>query len=162
MLETYRIIFCLILISIIISISPIAIGQNPEGSAIREDIRSDDNAFEDIERSVSSGAIESTQVPATLEPTILPRTSTETILCLGILAFGLVLVFFTGYVVIKKGSGWDNDATRIFTTSLIVTAGLFLITAGYSDSQIAPMYGLLGTIVGYILGKSPIDGQVPK
>ena len=37
---------------------------------------------------------------------------------------------------------------------MVVTAGLYLIVAGYSDTQIAPMMGLLGTIIGYLLGKT--------
>lgn len=41
--------------------------------------------------------------------------------------------------------------------TLVVTAGLFLITAGYSETQIAPMMGLLGTIAGYLLGKEAAD-----
>lgn len=36
----------------------------------------------------------------------------------------------------------------------MVIAGLFLITAGDSESQSAPMIGLLGTIAGYLLGKT--------
>jgi hypothetical protein len=86
---------------------------------------------------------------------IKPRSNIETYLSLGVLAFGLVLIIFTGFVASKKNSGWDQEATRIFAVSVVVTAGLFLITAGYSDQQIAPMFGLLGTIVGYLLGKSP-------
>jgi hypothetical protein len=84
-----------------------------------------------------------------------PKSMTEIYLCLGVLAFGLFLVFFTGIIAMKKSTGWDSEVTRIFTVSVIVTAGLFLITAGYSDTQIAPMYGLLGTVVGYLLGKNP-------
>ena len=83
-------------------------------------------------------------------------------LSLGVLAFGLVLIIFTGFVALKRNSGWDQEATRIFAVSVIVIAGLFLITAGYSDRQIAPMFGLLGTIVGYLLGKSPPGEQGSK
>jgi hypothetical protein len=83
-------------------------------------------------------------------------------LSLGVLAFGLVLVIFTGIVALKKKEGWDKEATRIFTVSVIVTAGLFLITAGYTDQQIAPMFGLLGTIVGYLLGKSSQNEEKPS
>ena len=36
--------------------------------------------------------------------------------------------------------------------TLVLVAGLFLITAGYSQNQVAPMMGLLGTIVGFLLG----------
>lgn len=84
-----------------------------------------------------------------------PRSKLELYLSLGVLIFGLILIIFTGIVAYKKNSGWDQEATRIFAVSVIVTAGLFLMTAGYSDQQVAPMFGLLGTIVGYLLGKSP-------
>jgi len=33
------------------------------------------------------------------------------------------------------------------------------MTAGYSSEQIAPMYGLLGTVVGYLLGKTRSPGD---
>lgn len=90
---------------------------------------------------------------------IKSRSNMEIYLSLGVLAFGLVLIIFTGFVASKKKLGWDQEATRVFAVSVIVTAGLFLITAGYSDQQIAPMFGLLGTIVGYLLGKSPPGEQ---
>ena len=102
----------------------------------------------DIKRVASSG-----NTPGEL--IIKPRSMTETYLSLGVLAFGLILVVFTGVVGFRKNTGWNQESTRVFVISVIVTAGLFLITAGYSDQQIAPMFGLLGTIVGYLLGKSP-------
>ena len=37
-------------------------------------------------------------------------------------------------------------------------AGLFLIFAGYSQDQMAPMMGLLGTVAGYLLGKENLSG----
>jgi hypothetical protein len=80
-------------------------------------------------------------------------------LSFGVLAFGLLLVILMGFIIYKKNSKWDQEATRIFAVSVIVTAGLFLIAAGYSDQQIAPMFGLLGTIIGYLLGKSPPGEQ---
>jgi len=84
-----------------------------------------------------------------------PRSNLELYLSLGVLIFGLILIIFTGIVAYKKNSGWDQEANRICVVSVIVTAGLFLMTAGYSDQQVAPMFGLLGTIIGYLLGKSP-------
>ena len=91
-----------------------------------------------------------------------PRSNLELYLSLGILVFGLILIIFTGIVAYRKNSGWDQEATRIFAVSIIVTAGLFLMTAGYSDQQVAPMFGLLGTIVGYLLGRSPPGEPVSK
>ncbi len=70
-----------------------------------------------------------------------------------ILAYGAVLSLFSGVIALKT-KGWSQEATKVFTVTVIVTAGLFLMTAGYSSEQIAPMYGLLGTIVGYLLGKT--------
>lgn len=84
-----------------------------------------------------------------------------TYMSVGVLVFGLVLVVCTGIVAFRKQAGWDREATRVFAVAVIVTAGLFLVTAGYSSQQIAPMFGLLGTIVGYLLGKSSTD-QSPK
>ncbi|MDX1617310.1 MAG: hypothetical protein R3224_00890 [Balneolaceae bacterium] len=37
--------------------------------------------------------------------------------------------------------------------TLIITAALFLIAAGFSNDQIASALGLLGTIAGYLLGR---------
>lgn len=90
------------------------------------------------------------------------RSMTELYLSLGVLVFGLFLVLFTGFVAFKRGSGWDQETSKLFAVAVIVTAGLFLITAGYSDQQIAPMFALLGTIVGYLLGKSQPGKEGPE
>jgi hypothetical protein len=46
-----------------------------------------------------------------------------------------------------------EDVTRPIIVVTIVFGTLILVTAGYSNQQIAPAFGLLGTIVGYILGR---------
>jgi hypothetical protein len=111
--------------------------------------------FADIERNITNGNSPS-------ELVIKPRSMTEIYLSLGVLIFGLILALFTGIFALRRNAGWDQESTRVFTISIIVTSGLFLITAGYSDRQIAPMFGLLGTIVGYLLGKSPPKEQLTK
>jgi len=78
-----------------------------------------------------------------------------------ILAYGAILSLFSGVIALKT-RGWNQEATKVFTVTVIVTAGLFLMTAGYTSEQIAPMYGLLGTIVGYLLGKSSSSEQDAK
>jgi hypothetical protein len=57
-------------------------------------------------------------------------------------------------MVLKVNKGWDKELTRLFTVVMVIIAGLFLMTAGYDDKQVAPMFGLLGTLLGYIFGKS--------
>ncbi|VVB72466.1 Uncharacterised protein [uncultured archaeon] len=147
--------FMLSLLLLLLFIYPIGGQQLPANQIGPNADLASDFKFEDIERNISSE-----NVPGDL--VINPRSMTEVYLCLGVLVFGLILVIFTGIFALRKDTGWDQEATRVFTISVIVTAGLFLITAGYSDQQIAPMFGLLGTIVGYLLGKSPPSEQRPK
>jgi flagellar basal body-associated protein FliL len=78
----------------------------------------------------------------------------EIYLSIIVILFGLILVILTVYIAHGNNRGWDQEATRIFSFSVVITAGLFLMTAGYDSEQVAPMFGLLGTIVGYLLGKS--------
>jgi hypothetical protein len=78
----------------------------------------------------------------------------EIYLSIAVLAFGLILTILECIIIIKKDMGWNVDSIRIVGITLVVTAGLFLIPASYSNDQIAPLIGLLGTIVGYLLGKS--------
>ncbi len=69
-----------------------------------------------------------------------------------VLAFGLFISVLMAYLV---KSGKDPETLlRSFGTILIIIVAVFLIVAGYSEKQIAPVIGLLGTVAGYILGKS--------
>lgn len=82
------------------------------------------------------------------------RSPEELWLSLGVLGFGLILITLQVLVMLKLGKGWGPASIRVVGLTLVVVAGLFLITAGYSENQAAPMVGLLGTITGYLLGKS--------
>ncbi len=77
-------------------------------------------------------------------------------LSIGVLLFGLILIILEIYIMIRKDVGWDTTSVRLIGLTLVITAGAFLIPAGYSSQQVASLYGLLGTIVGYLLGK---DGE---
>ncbi len=85
---------------------------------------------------------------------LLPRSWPEIFLSLGVLAFGLILVLTIIFIAMRNNIGWNREMTRLFVSIVTITGGLFLITAGYSDQQIAPMFALLGTMLGYIFGKS--------
>lgn len=78
----------------------------------------------------------------------------EIYLSIAVLIFGLILTILECIIIIKMNMGWNVDSIRIVGITLVVTAGLFLIPASYNNEQIAPLVGLLGTIVGYLLGKS--------
>lgn len=67
----------------------------------------------------------------------------------------------------RKKEAWENAIYRLVGLTVIVIAAIFIVVAGYSETQIAPVMGLLGTALGYILGKenpsmqSANPGQVP-
>jgi hypothetical protein len=68
-----------------------------------------------------------------------------------VLGFGVIVLILAAFLI---KSGQDTEAVlRTFGTILIIVGALFLVVAGYSANQIAPVMGLLGTIAGYLLGK---------
>lgn len=71
-----------------------------------------------------------------------------------ILIFGLLVIVPYIFVMIKLGKGWGENSTKIVIITLVLVSSIFLITAGYDETQITPVIGLLGTIVGYALSKS--------
>jgi uncharacterized membrane protein len=56
---------------------------------------------------------------------------------------------------------WDAELThRMIGLTLVVIIAVVLIPVGYSNIQTAPIFGLLGMIVGYLFGSS--RAQPPK
>ena len=90
---------------------------------------------------------------------INPMENLQFILTVGAFAFGL-LVILTQLVALRwvQHLGAD-DVARNCAISMVVTGALVLIIAGYNSSQIAPAFGLFGTIVGYLLGRSTRRGE---
>lgn len=76
------------------------------------------------------------------------------IMSLASLAFGFLVLLGIIVVMIRRNSTWGNNTIRLVGIVIIITSSLFLITGGYSAEQITPVIGLLGTIAGYLLGKS--------
>lgn len=73
----------------------------------------------------------------------------------GILVFGLLVIGFMSRLIAKPAD--VNAIIRAFALILIIVASVFLIVTGYSQDQIAPVMGLLGTIAGYLLGTHEKD-----
>lgn len=83
----------------------------------------------------------------------------EYILSTAVLVFGFLVVGVVVFVILKHHNSWDDAAFRALTLPIVVFSGLFLITAGYDEHQVAPMFGLLGTLVGYVLGRRVPDAS---
>lgn len=83
---------------------------------------------------------------------LTPLSSWEFYLSLLILGFAVIVLIILVILAIK-GILKEDNIVKYVTITLIITATLFLVTAGYNQYQIAPAMGLLGTIAGYLLGK---------
>ena len=79
-------------------------------------------------------------------------TTKEFSLSLSVMAFGLLIAGAACYLRDKLGS--SELLFKLLALVIISTLGVVLITAGYSDKQMAPIVGLLGTALGYALGKA--------
>jgi uncharacterized membrane protein YfcA len=87
-----------------------------------------------------------------------PLSTLEFVLSTAVLIFGLIIIFFE-ISLVRSHKINSETAFKFITITLIITSTLFLITAGYSNNQIAPAVGLLGTIAGYLLGRNSVSNQ---
>lgn len=67
---------------------------------------------------------------------------------LGVSAMLVVAFLFRNHIHDKT-----DEFVKLFAFVVVVFSAIFLIIAGYTDSQVAPAYSLLGTIIGYIFGR---------
>jgi hypothetical protein len=81
------------------------------------------------------------------------RTPYEFWLTLLIGLIGLIIIAALIWSVSRVEHRRPEDITRPIIVVTIIMGTLILVTAGYSNEQIAPAFGLFGTIVGYILGR---------
>lgn len=77
----------------------------------------------------------------------------EVALSVAVLVFGAILVGLEVLLLFRRPHWSPGWVLKLIGLTLVVTSGLFLIVAGFSQTQTASMMGLLGTIAGYILGK---------
>lgn len=126
-----------------------AIGKKEtHGQILHATSIADTQAKEAAETAASSSE---TLIPAKQAPA--PLSSFEFWLSVIILSFTLIFVLAEVWLIRSNLLSAESSLRAILVT-LIIGATLFLITAGYSNDQIAPAMGLFGTIAGYLLGKN--------
>lgn len=77
------------------------------------------------------------------------------------LVFGMLTLCLASYLLVRVGA--DSKAVlKVFGLVLIVTMSAFLMVAGYSDQQLTPIIGLLGTLAGYLLGTESAPDRKPR
>ncbi|MDF0519026.1 hypothetical protein P0R31_17465 [Bradyrhizobium yuanmingense] len=81
------------------------------------------------------------------------RTPYEFWLTCIILGFGLIIILLLLSHFRSVPNRNTEDVAKAVTVVIVIVGTLVLVTAGYSNDQIAPAFGLFGTIIGYMLGK---------
>jgi hypothetical protein len=80
-------------------------------------------------------------------------TSKESVLSFSILIALFILILIEVWMVYKMHISEDN-AIKLIVITVVLMGTLFIIMSGYDERVIAPVFGLFGTIVGYLFGKS--------
>jgi hypothetical protein len=93
------------------------------------------------------------RVPETERDSSVIITMKENILSIMLLSIMLIIIVFE-FFIIRKQNLSESNAIKLIVITLIIFGTLFLVTAGYFQEQLAPAFGLLGTISGYLLGKN--------
>lgn len=69
-----------------------------------------------------------------------------------VLAFGLFFITLQA-ISLKQAKASPETIMMSFIIVSIIVSGLYLVSIGLSDQQIAPAFSLYGAIIGYLLGK---------
>lgn len=92
-------------------------------------------------------------------------TDREYFLSILLLLFGCFIILVETillYRIIKLVGGSIESIFITLTTTLIIIGGLFIVTAGFGTEQIAPVFGLYGAIIGYLLGQHSQKENISK
>lgn len=96
--------------------------------------------------------------PSFNDTAVPTRSRSEIYLSLGVLIFGILVVSGMLWAILKrmeiKQTSDLVDALKLPVVVVIIVSGIFLVTAGYGNEQIAPIIGLMGTIAGYLMGRN--------
>jgi hypothetical protein len=82
-----------------------------------------------------------------------PLNTYQFYLSLIIIVFGLLVITAQMLMLRRVQTLNSDDIARNCVITLVTTAALVLVIAGYDSAQIAPAFGLFGTVVGYLLGR---------
>jgi ascorbate-specific PTS system EIIC-type component UlaA len=70
------------------------------------------------------------------------------------IAFGLGVILLQLAAMRRIANVTADEIARNCAITLVVVASVALLVSGYSSQQVAPAFGLFGTIIGYLLGKA--------
>jgi len=126
--------------------------QNPSPGASPSAVNSDQRVTNPPPSPGQPSSTETAGKPAQAQGFITYKTPYE--FWLTGLAIALVVVMTILLCVMAAIGKLTQEFYKAFLILVVVFAALFLIVAGYTDTQTAPVFSLLGTIIGYIFGRS--------
>jgi hypothetical protein len=71
-----------------------------------------------------------------------------------LLLFGFIVLLLEIRVIISAGQGWDVRSTRIVGLTLVILGALSVLAISSKDTEIAPVVAVLGSVAGYLFGKT--------
>lgn len=75
-------------------------------------------------------------------------------LAVSVLVFGIAVLALQCGVMLKRGTGWGPMSFRLVGFSIVAIAAMFFAVADVNEDTVAPTFGILGAIVGYLAGTS--------
>lgn len=79
---------------------------------------------------------------------------------------GATIVLAISMAVLLCAMAAIGKLTEMFIQSFIVImaifAALFLMVAGYDEKQVAPVFGILGSVLGYVFGRAQANRVEPN
>jgi hypothetical protein len=80
-------------------------------------------------------------------------TTAEIVLSAASLVFAAIVIGIAALMRARKLFSADV-AFKLIGLALVIGSSMFLVAAGYSQQQITPVVGLLGTALGFVFGKT--------
>jgi hypothetical protein len=71
-----------------------------------------------------------------------------------ILSIVVALLFITAFCIMYFFRRATGEFSRHYLVLIVMLTTVFLLVLGYDEQQVAPAFGLLGTILGYIFGRA--------
>lgn len=77
------------------------------------------------------------------------------------LVFGFVVIVLQIWALSRVPNLTADDIVKNCALTLVVIASVVLLIAGYNSQQLGPVFGLFGTMIGYVLGRTSIPHAKP-
>lgn len=74
-----------------------------------------------------------------------------------VLIFGAFLIGLASIAMFRGAAA--STVLRVYGMLTIIVMSVFLVVAGYDAQQMSPVIGLLGTLAGYLVGRSSSSAE---